>query len=362
MKIPSSTTLALLGGSIATNAASVLTSLAGGPAALAGAACFGALSSFLAQRFSRKINEILDDKDRQFASIAASGELPPNHDLEKAAREAFRRTLLFLCEQFAQMPEVGAWDDFGSRAEKMWKKELADILRQAESLPDSLPWPDFSLLADSPAEACSALWNGGVNVFASTLSDAAMEWFGKFKTPLPDAVRKAVKDGWPNPDNPALRRTLAFVWGEFFRASLKNGGPATLASVFSTLAGLGDLLSEVKAGQTEITKEFKAQFENFFAKQKDQANALFDQIRAGITIEANFEEFYRTFEAKLDEIAAITIEVRDLLKEMRKEGKTLAKIREETGENQTKLLDEIRAFIKSVQQESKPSVEDRELV
>ena len=204
-------------------------------------AAFGA--GFFSDHVRRKLN--LNDIIAQISRKASSGELPPNHDIERAAQEAYLATLLILAEYLESTIKVGDG--------QKWLKNLCGSLKKAKDAPPA-PWPDFST---DNIDTLESLWRHQGEVFADELCITTKTWFRVFevetKTTVPQVANAAIEHGWKIGDK---YHTLSSVWTECFRYQIKHSEPAATAHLFGTLAQLAgsqkELLADVAGLQDQL--------------------------------------------------------------------------------------------------------------
>ena len=226
----------------------------------------GALTAFGANFFADHARRRLNDMIARINEKAASGELPPNHDIERAAQEAYCDTLLILAEH---LEKSGNLDKIG----KKWLNALCSGLKKAKDTPPA-DWPDFS--TDDPADFIK-YWEGQAagkaedtifgEVFADKLCNTTKAWFDTFatatKTTTPPAVTAAADHGWSTNDK---HHTLASIWTECFRFQIKHSAPAANALLFDTLAQLADNQQTIQTQLHDIAQKLHARDEHILAE------------------------------------------------------------------------------------------------
>ena len=256
-------------------------------------ATFGA--AFFAALFSRDSINSLDALFAQFDRDAASGKLPPNHDIEHAAQEACRATLLILAEHLEKSGRLNSY------SAKKWLKALCAGLQKANPkavppLEPPAPWPDFSLVSDAPADVLAQLWRQKDGVFAGELREKTKAWFRVFEietqTITPGAALDAIERGWEIPGSGGARHTLSSVWAECFRFQIKHTPPAAAAHLFGTLArlieGQREILGRLPAAGTpagaqtgaQTLATLQAQFAAISQKLESSDQRVLDELAA----------------------------------------------------------------------------------
>ena len=142
---------------------------------------------------------------------------PVNHDVEKAAREAFKDALLvFIRELPAQ----------GLSGLAPLRDALQDVKKEDATPSPWHAWPDFQFL-DKP-ETFRSLWSTEAQPFSHAgLEQAARQWLDEF-TETPVWVRDAARQ----------KTGFSALWAEFFRRQVKHNQLAATAHSFTFLSSL----------------------------------------------------------------------------------------------------------------------------
>jgi Tetratricopeptide repeat. len=199
------------------------------------------------------------------AQWRAEGKRPANHDVEKAARDAFKDSLLTFAQEFSASMDGSSTPGIDA---------LRDALRMLRNDAEPSPWnewPDFRFL-EAP-ETFRALWGTDAPPFSNAdLEDVARQWLAVFPA-VPAHMRDAAN-------------RLPGLWSEHFRQNIKHNQPAATAHSFAFLAALSSPPSIAPASPRK----------RHSPKQRAGDEALVRQIKNAMPVAPDMRSFLNALE------------------------------------------------------------------